>query len=89
MCAWTFWAQPIVKEQCPEQNMVPFLSPVACTVPHLVPAANVGVAPVAAGKTAVAPAAYTVPDVYATAPVADEEHAGAVEVKAALPLSPQ
>ena len=58
-------------------------APVACTVPHLVSAANVNVAPVAAGKTAVAPVAYTVPDVYATEPVAVEEVADAVEVKAA------
>ena len=58
-------------------------APVACTVPHLVSAANVNVAPVAAGKTAVAPVAYTVPDVYATASVAVEEHADAVEVEAA------
>ena len=58
-------------------------APVACTVLHPVSAANVNVAPVAAGKTAVAPVAYTVPDVYATEPVAVEEVADAVEVKAA------
>merc|ERR1712226_228840 len=46
-------------------------APVAYTVPHLVSAANVGVAPVAAVRTAVAP------DAYATAPVA---------VKAAEPV---
>ena len=38
--------------------MVPFLSPVASTVPHLVPAVNVGVAPGAAGKTAGRPAIH-------------------------------
>ena len=67
-------------------------APVACTVPHLVSAANVNVAPVAAGKTAVAPVAYTVPDVYATEPVAVEEVADAVMLwrsKQPLPLSPQ
>merc|ERR1712141_488753 len=39
-------------------------APVAYTVPHLVSAANVGVAPVAAVRTAVAPVAYNVPQVY-------------------------
>merc|ERR1712141_421707 len=39
-------------------------APVAYTVPHLVAAPNVGVAPVAAVRTAVAPVAYTVPHVY-------------------------
>ena len=61
-------------------------APVAYTVPHLVSAANVGVAPVAAVRTAVAPVAYTgytVPNVYATAPVAVKAVADAVEVKAA------
>merc|ERR1712037_541768 len=43
-------------------------APVAYTVPHLVSAANVGVAPVAAVRTAVAPVAYNIPSVYATAP---------------------
>merc|ERR1712226_598426 len=38
-------------------------APVAYTVPHLVAAPNVGVAPVAAVRTAVAPVAYTVPHV--------------------------
>merc|ERR1711934_24129 len=47
-------------------------APVAYTVPHLVSAANVGVAPVAAVRTA-----YNIPSVYATAPVA---------VKAAEPM---
>merc|ERR1712127_231545 len=45
-------------------------APVAYTVPHLISAANVGVAPVAAVRTAVAPIAYNIPNVYATAPVA-------------------
>merc|ERR1712037_401094 len=45
-------------------------APGAYTVPHLVSAANVGVAPVAAVRTAVAPVAYNIPSVYATAPVA-------------------
>merc|ERR1711950_40773 len=45
-------------------------APVAYTVPHLISAANVGVAPVAAVRTAVAPVAYNIPNVYATAPVA-------------------
>merc|ERR1711974_24354 len=45
-------------------------APVAYTVPHLVAAPNVGVAPVAAVRTAVAPVAYNIPNVYATAPVA-------------------
>merc|ERR1711915_968160 len=44
-------------------------APVAYTVPHLVAAPNVGVAPVAAVRTAVAPVAYNIPNVYATAPV--------------------
>merc|ERR1712037_760229 len=57
-------------------------APVACTVPHLVSAANVGVAPVAAVRTAVAPVAYNIPSVYATAPVAVKA-AEPVEVKAA------
>merc|ERR1712158_223970 len=43
-------------------------APVAYTVPHLVAAPNVGVAPVAAVRTAVAPVAYNIPNVYATAP---------------------
>merc|ERR1711971_22438 len=67
-------------------------APVAYTVPHLVTAANVGVAPVAAVRTAVAPVAYTgytVPNVYATAPVAVKAVADAVEVKAApAPVAP-
>ena len=67
-------------------------APVAYTVPHLVSAANVGVAPVAAVRTAVAPVAYTgytVPNVYATAPVAVKAVADAVEVKAApAPVAP-
>merc|ERR1712212_565298 len=53
-------------------------APVTYTVPHLVSAANVGVAPVAAVRTAVAPVAYNIPNVYATAPVA---------VKAAEPVA--
>merc|ERR1712037_1096940 len=57
-------------------------APVAYTVPHLVSAANVGVAPVAAMRTAVAPVAYNIPSVYATAPVAVKA-AEPVEVKAA------
>merc|ERR1712024_220531 len=57
-------------------------APVAYTVPHLVSAANVGVAPVAAVRTAVAPVAYNVPSVYATAPVAVKA-AKPVEVKTA------
>merc|ERR1712024_388403 len=57
-------------------------APVAYTVPHLVSAANVGVAPVAAVRTAVAPVAYNVPSVYATAPVAVKA-AEPVEVKTA------
>merc|ERR1711950_611 len=57
-------------------------APVAYTVPHLVSAANVGVAPVAAVKIAVAPVAYNVPSVYATAPVAVKA-AEPVEVKTA------
>merc|ERR1712037_137878 len=57
-------------------------APVAYTVPHLVSAANVGVAPVAAVRTAVAPVAYNIPNVYATAPVAVKA-AEPVEVKAA------
>merc|ERR1712110_1188597 len=52
-------------------------APVAYTVPHLVSAANVGVAPVAAVRTA-----YNIPNVYATAPVAVKA-AEPVEVKAA------
>merc|ERR1712226_600578 len=39
-------------------------APVAYTVPHLVAAPNVGVAPVAAVSPAVAPVTYTVPHVY-------------------------
>jgi len=58
-------------------------APVAYTVPHLVSAANVGVAPVAAVRTAVAPVAYNIPNVYATAPVAVKAVADAVEVKSA------
>merc|ERR1711872_809431 len=57
-------------------------APVAYTVPHLVSATNVGVAPVAAVRTAVAPVAYNVPSVYATAPVAVKA-AEPVEVKTA------
>merc|ERR1712037_223949 len=57
-------------------------APVAYTVPQLVSAANVGVAPVAAVRTAVAPIAYNIPNVYATAPVAVKA-AEPVEVKAA------
>merc|ERR1712184_20827 len=57
-------------------------APVAYTVPHLVSAANVGVAPVAAVRTAVAPIAYNIPNVYATAPVAVKA-TEPVEVKAA------
>merc|ERR1712203_257556 len=56
-------------------------APVAYTVPHLVSAPNVGVAPVAAVRTAVAPIAYNIPNVYATAPVAVKA-AEPVEVKA-------
>merc|ERR1712241_335121 len=57
-------------------------APVAYTVPHLVSAANVGVAPVAAVRTAVAPVAYNIPSVCATAPVAVKA-AEPVEVKTA------
>merc|ERR1712037_667731 len=57
-------------------------APVAYTVPHLVSAANVGVAPVAAVRTAVATVAYNIPSVYATAPVAVKA-AEPVEVKTA------
>merc|ERR1711863_33407 len=57
-------------------------APVAYTVPHLVSAANVGVAPVAAVRTAVAPVGYNIPSVYATAPVAVKA-AEPVEVKTA------
>merc|ERR1712037_464998 len=57
-------------------------APVAYTVPRLVSAANVGVAPVAAVRTAVAPIAYNIPNVYATPPVAVKA-AEPVEVKAA------
>merc|ERR1712158_275354 len=57
-------------------------APVAYTVPHLVAAPNVGVAPVAAVRTAVAPVAYNIPNVYATAPVAVKA-AEPVEVKTA------
>merc|ERR1711878_250844 len=57
-------------------------APVAYTVPHLVSAPNVGVAPVAAVRTAVAPIAYNIPNVYATAPVAVKA-AEPVEVKTA------
>merc|ERR1712198_134278 len=56
-------------------------TPVTYTVPHLVSAANVGVAPVAAVRTAVAPVAYNIPNVYATAPVA-------VEAKSAPAVAP-
>merc|ERR1712168_517518 len=62
-------------------------APVAYTVPHLVSAANVGVAPVAAVRTAVAPVAYNVPSVYATAPVAVKA-AGPVEVKTVPAVAP-
>merc|ERR1712020_13309 len=62
-------------------------APVAYTVPHLVSAANVGVAPVAAVRTAVAPVAYNVPSVYATAPVAVKA-AEPVEVKTAPAVAP-
>merc|ERR1712212_420925 len=58
-------------------------APVAYTVPHLVSAANVGVAPVAAVRTDVAPVAYNIPNVYSTAPVAVKAIADAVEVKSA------
>merc|ERR1719433_930711 len=57
-------------------------APVTYTVPHLVSAANVGVAPVAAVRTAVAPVTYNIPNVYATAPVAVKA-AEPVEVKTA------
>merc|ERR1712037_678459 len=57
-------------------------APGAYTVPHLISAATVGVAPVAAVRTAVAPIAYNIPNVYATAPVAVKA-AEPVEVKAA------
>merc|ERR1711934_175645 len=63
-------------------NQAVVAAPVAYTVPHLVSAANVGVAPVAAVRTAVAPIAYNIPNVYATAPVAVKA-AEPVEVKAA------
>merc|ERR1711934_94859 len=63
-------------------NQAVVAAPVAYTVPHLVSAANVGVAPVAAVRTAVAPVAYNVPSVYATAPVAVKA-AEPVEVKTA------
>merc|ERR1712080_806361 len=62
-------------------------APVAYTVPHLVSAANVGVAPVAAVKTAVAPVAYNIPNVYATAPVAVKA-AEPVEVKTVPAVAP-
>merc|ERR1711915_946308 len=52
-------------------------APVAYTVPH------VGVAPVAAVRTAVAPVAYNIPNVYATAPVAVKA-AETVEVAPAI-----
>merc|ERR1711934_1018690 len=63
-------------------NQAVVAAPVAYPVPHLVSAANVGVAPVAAVRTAVAPVAYNVPSVYATAPVAVKA-AEPVEVKTA------
>merc|ERR1712038_1892763 len=62
-------------------------APVAYTVPHLVAAPNVGVAPVAAVRTAVAPVAYNIPNVYATAPVAVKA-AEPVEVKTAPAVAP-
>merc|ERR1712198_671558 len=62
-------------------------TPVTYTVPHLVSAANVGVAPVAAVRTAVAPVAYNIPNVYATAPVAVKA-AEPVEVKTAPAVAP-
>merc|ERR1711963_1113605 len=62
-------------------------APVTYTVPQLVSAANVGVAPVAAVKTAVAPVAYNVPSVYATAPVAVKA-AEPVEVKTVPAVAP-
>merc|ERR1712112_504371 len=62
-------------------------APVAYTVPHLVSAANVGVAPVAAVKTAVAPVAYNIPNVSATAPVAVKA-AEPVEVKTVPAVAP-
>ena len=43
-------------------------TPVTYTVPHLVSAANVGVAPVAAVRTAVAPVAYNIPVEVKSAP---------------------
>merc|ERR1739838_280231 len=61
-------------------------APVAYTVPHLISAANVGVAPVAAVRTAyTVPQVYThaVPQVYATAPVAVK----AAEVPAVAPVT--
>merc|ERR1739838_1160818 len=61
-------------------------APVAYTVPHLISAANVGVAPVAAVRTAYnVPQVYThaVPQVYATAPVAVK----AAEVPAVAPVT--
>merc|ERR1712001_213560 len=62
-------------------------APVTYTVPQLVSAANVGVAPVAAVRTAVAPVAYNIPNVYATAPVAVKA-AEPVEVKTAPAVAP-
>merc|ERR1712233_238956 len=62
-------------------------APVAYTVPHLVSAANVGVAPVAAVRTAVAPVAYNIPNVYATAPVAVKAEEP-VEVKTVPAVAP-
>merc|ERR1712228_69261 len=62
-------------------------APVAYTVPHLVAAPNVGVAPVAAVRTAVAPVAYNIPNVYATAPVAVKA-AEPVEVKTVPAVAP-
>merc|ERR1712203_287697 len=62
-------------------------APVAYTVPHLVSAPNVGGAPVAAVRTAVAPIAYNIPNVYATAPVAVKA-AEPVEVKTAPAVAP-
>merc|ERR1711910_194680 len=63
-------------------------APVAYTVPHLVSAANVGVAPVAAVRTAVAPVAYNIPQVYAhaVAPVTYTHAVSSVGVPASTEL---
>merc|ERR1712032_1316207 len=63
-------------------------APVAYTVPHLVSAANVGVAPVAAVRTAVAPVAYNIPNVYAhaVAPVTYTHAVSSVGVPASTEL---